>query len=111
MVGLSPYPYASFAALRRTFGALFVQCTRCRRYVRLVVRPIRERDSRTTTFSCCLCGSEGQLVLDDPGDKGFFLDERPNPPRHPSARDRILRGNPPVREPPRSLIDPPKRGP
>lgn len=111
MVGLSPYPYASFAALRRTFGTLFVQCTRCRRYVRLVVRPIRERDSRITTFSCCLCGSEGQLVLDDPGDKGFFLDERPNPPRHPSARDRILRGNPLRREPPRSLIDPPKRGP
>lgn len=111
MAGLSPYPYASFAALRHTFGALFVQCTRCRRYIRLVVRPIRERDSRITTFSCCLCGSEGQLVLDDPGDKGFFLDERPNPPRHPAARTRILGGNRAVREPPRWLIDPPKRGP
>jgi len=50
-------------------------------------------------------------VLDDPGDKGFFLDERPNPPRHPAARTRILGGNRAVREPPRWLIDPPKRGP
>jgi hypothetical protein len=46
-------------------------------------------------------------VLDDPGEKGFFLDERPNPPRHPAARLRILGGNRPSRAPPRWLLDPP----
>ena len=111
MAGLSPFPYASFAALRHTYGALFVQCIHCRRYIRLTIGSIRERDSRVTTFSCCLCGNEGELVLDDPGENGFILDERPNPPRHPRARARLTRGNLPWRDPPRWLLDPPKRGP
>lgn len=111
MVGLSRYPYASFAALRHTLGPLFVRCTSCRRYVKLAVGPIRERDSRITTFSCCLCGGAGDVVLDDPGEQGFVLDERPNPPRHPMAHTRITRRTFVAREPPRWLIDPPKRGP
>lgn len=111
MVGLSPYPYASFAALKHVYDELFVLCVSCRRYIRLAIGPIRERDYRRTTFSCCLCGSIGQLVSDDPSQDGYTLDPREAPERHPAAVKRIT-GRPLVaRQPPRWLIDPPKRGP
>ena len=111
MVGLSPYPYASFAALKHTYDELFVLCVSCRRYIRLAIGPIRERDSRRTTFSCCLCGGVGQVVLDDPGKDGYVLDPREKPERHPSAHARIVGRTWVGREPPRWLLDPPRRGP
>jgi len=111
LVGPSPYPYASFIALKRTYDELFVLCVPCRRYIRLAIGPIRERDSRTTTFSCSVCGSVGHLVIDDPAKDGYTLDPRDKPERHPAARTRIVARAFAAREPPRHLIDPPKRGP
>ena len=111
MVGLSRYPYASFAALKHTYDALFVLCVPCRRYIRLAIGPIRGRDSRYTTFSCCACGGVGQLVIDDPGKDGYALDPREKPERHPVAHTRITGRTFVAREPPRWLIDPPRRGP
>jgi len=111
MVGLSRFPYASFAALKHTYDTLFVQCTPCRRYARLAIGPIRDRDSRFTTFSCCVCGGPGELVLDDPAAKGLAHDPRDKPQRHPTAYARITGRTYVARTPPSSLIDPPKRGP
>ena len=111
MVGLSRFPYASFAALRHTYDELFVQCVPCRRYVRLAIGPIRDRDSRVTTFSCCACGAVGNLVLDDPAEKGFVLDQRDNPQRHPAAYARITGRTYVARTPSAYFLDPPKRGP
>jgi hypothetical protein len=108
LVGLSRYPYASFAALRHTYGELFVQCAPCRRYIRLGIGPIRNRDSRAATFSCCVCGGAGDLVLDDPAGKGFGLDARDNPQRHPAAYTRITGRTYIARPAPLHVIDPPK---
>jgi len=47
-----------------------------------------DRDTRTTTFSCCLCGREGTLTFDDPAKEGLQYDPRARPARHP---DRVLR--------------------
>jgi hypothetical protein len=111
LVGLSRFPYASFAALKHTYDALFVLCVPCRRYIRLAIGPIRERDSRRTTFSCSVCGGVGQVVIDDPGNDGYVLDPREKPERHPVAYARLTGRTCVAREPPRWLIDPPKRGP
>ena len=58
-------PY-SFGALRQTFGPLFVRCDVCRHYARLYLAEIRDTDSRTKTFSCCRCGTDGALAITEP---------------------------------------------
>jgi hypothetical protein len=108
LVGLSRYPYASFAALRHAYDRLFVQCVPCRRYLSLAVGPIRERDSRRTTFSCCLCGVAGEVVIDDPAEKGFVLDRRETPQRHPAAYARLTGRTYVARPAPAHVINPPK---
>ena len=67
-------------------GRAWVVCHPCLRFVELRVRD--DRDTRVTTFSCCLCGSEGKLTFDDPAKQGLQDDPRPHPPRHPY---RVLR--------------------
>jgi hypothetical protein len=107
LVGLSPFRYASFAALKHTYGRLWVRCDACRRYDTLATAPIRDRDSRYTTFSCSVCGAEGKVVLDDPAQQGFAYDPRQNPQRHPAAFARIT-GRTYVRWAPSRAFDPPK---
>ena len=61
-------------------------CLPCLRFVEL--RAGDDRDTRTTTFSCCRCGGEGRLVFDDPAKEGLQYDPRSRPSRHP---DRTIR--------------------
>jgi hypothetical protein len=93
MVG--PYrgvPY-SFGALRETYGPLFVRCDVCRRYARLYLAEIRNTDSRTKTFSCCRCGTDGALAISEPnteiGMTDYQLDQVEGPTHHPAAVDRL----------------------
>jgi len=67
-------------------GRAWVVCHPCLRFVELRLRD--GRDTRVTTFSCCLCGREGKLTFDDPAKQGLQYDPRPRPLRHP---DRVLR--------------------
>ena len=67
-------------------GRAWVVCHPCLRFVELRARD--DRDTRTTTFSCSLCGSEGKLTFDDPSKEGLQYDPRPHSPRHP---DRVVR--------------------
>src|SRR4051812_6766689 len=67
-------------------GRAWVVCRPCLRFVELRVRD--DRDTRATTFSCCVCGREGQITFEDPAREGLQFDPRTCPPRHP---DRVLR--------------------
>jgi len=86
VAGPNPYTLHSFRELRAIMGRAWVVCHPCLRFVELRVRD--DRDTRITTFSCCLCGREGKLTFDDPAKQGLQYDPRPRPPRHP---DRVLR--------------------
>ena len=93
MVG--PYrgvPY-SFGALRETYGPLFVRCDVCRRYARLYLAEIRDTDSRTKTFSCCRCGTDGALAISEPnretGMTDYRLDQVEVPQHHAAAIKRL----------------------
>ena len=66
-------PY-SFDALRETYGPLFVRCDVCGRYARLYLVEIRDTDSRTKTFSCCRCGSDGALAITEPSTETGMTD-------------------------------------
>ena len=93
MVGPFPGVPYSFGALRQTYGPLFVRCEVCRRYARLYLAEIRDTDSRTKTFSCCRCGSDGALAISEPstetGMTDYLLDQVEGPQRHPAAVDRL----------------------
>ncbi len=86
MAGLNPYRLYSFRELRAVMGQAWVVCRPCLRFVDL--RVADDRDTRATTFSCCLCGREGQLAFEDPAGNGLQYDPRDQPQRHPH---RILR--------------------
>jgi hypothetical protein len=89
VVGPSPYPYASFAALRVVYGeAIFIVCYACHRYALFAWREHAERDSRRTSFSCCVCGGAGTLASEKPLDH-IREDTRANPQRHPKATARL----------------------
>ena len=83
----------SFGALRETYGPLFVRCDVCRRYARLYLVEIRDTDSRTKTFSCCRCGSDGGLAITEPstetGMTDYRLDQVETPQHHPTAVARL----------------------
>jgi hypothetical protein len=85
-------PY-SFGALRKVFGPLWVRCDVCRRYARLHLGELHDVDSRTKTFSCSICGSDGAMALEEPckdtGMEDYRLDQRVNPQHHPAAVKRL----------------------
>ncbi len=58
-------------------GRAWVVCLPRLRFVEL--RAGDDRDTRATTFSCCLCGREGRLVFDDPAKEGLQYDPRSRP--------------------------------
>jgi hypothetical protein len=79
------YPTAS-VRYARPYGPLFVRCDVCRRYARLYLAEIRDTDSRTKTFSCCRCGSDGALAISEPntetGMTDYQLDQVDGPRHH-----------------------------
>jgi hypothetical protein len=93
MVGPFPGVPYSFGALRQTYGPLFVRCDVCRRYARLYLAEIRDTDSRTKTFSCCRCGTDGALAITEPntetGMTDYRLDQVERAQHHPAAVDRL----------------------
>jgi hypothetical protein len=60
----------------------------CRRYVTLP-RGLNDRDTRTTAFSCSVCGDEAKHVTEDPEKAGLQHDPRPRPRHHPDAVVRL----------------------
>ena len=82
MVGPSPYKRYSFAELRAVIGPLWVRCDSCRRFRSLrITRALRDRDYRTTRFTCRRCGRQGHCTLDRPdqekGMEDYALDHGP----------------------------------
>ena len=67
MAGPNPHKLYSFAELRAVYGPLWVRCDVCRRFRALrMTATIRERDYRTTRFTCTRCGSRGYCAIDRP---------------------------------------------
>ena len=62
-------------------GRPYVVCRPCRRFVAIGTW-LDSRDTRTTTFSCSVCGGDGDVVLEDPAREGLQHDPRPNLIRH-----------------------------
>jgi hypothetical protein len=88
LAGPNPYPAHSFLALRKVMGRPYVVCRPCRRFVPLGIW-LDRLDTRTTTFSCSVCGGDGDVVLENPAKEGLQHDPRPNPPRHLLAAVRL----------------------
>jgi len=88
LAGPNPYPVHSFLELRKVMGRAYVVCRPCRRFVPLG-RWLDARDTRKTTFSCSVCGGDGDVVLEDPAKEGLQHDPRPNPIRHQMAALRL----------------------
>lgn len=85
-----PYTPGTFRACQWADGQMYVRCNACRRYVELRMTPdLAERQVRRTTFSCTECGGEGALTGDDPARRGYRLDPRDHPRRHPLAVARL----------------------
>ncbi len=93
MVGPNPYKLFSFQELRAIIGPVFVVCWPCRRYVELDIGPIKLRDHRHTTFSCCRCGAAADCTINDPKKDpktaDLKLDPVDRPARHPKAVERL----------------------
>jgi hypothetical protein len=88
VAGPNPYALHSFRELRAVMGRVYVVCQACRRYVG-VGAWLDGLDSRTTTFSCAVCGRPGKLTYEDPAREGLQHDLRANPVRHPEVAGRL----------------------
>jgi transposase-like protein len=88
LAGPNPYPVHSFLELRKVMGRPYVVCRPCRRFVQLGIW-LDGRDTRSTTFSCSVCGGVGEVVLEDPAKDGLQHDPRSNPIRHRLAALRL----------------------
>jgi hypothetical protein len=85
-----PYTPGTFRAVQWADGPIYVRCDACRRYVQLAMTAdLAERQIARTTFSCCECGAAGHLTGDDPARRGYRLDPRDHPRRHPLAVARL----------------------
>ena len=69
-------------------GRAYIICRPCRRFVALGAW-LDCRDTRITTFSCSVCGGDGEVVLEDPAKEGLEHNPRPNPIRHKLAALRL----------------------
>jgi hypothetical protein len=87
MVGPNPYKLHSFAEALH-FGRVYVVCYGCRRYALVSRQRHGDRDTRTTTWSCCICGAEGTTTWEEPGPH-IREDTRSDPQRHPRATSRL----------------------
>jgi hypothetical protein len=88
LAGPNPYQVHSFRELRAVMGRVYVTCEACRRFVG-VGAWLDSRDTRTTVFSCSVCGDAGAVVFEDPGRRGLQFDLLPNPVRHPAVALRL----------------------
>lgn len=88
MAGPNPYPVHSFLELRKIMGRPYVVCRPCQRFVP-VGAWLDSRDTRTTTFSCSVCGNDGDVVFEDPAKEGLQHDPQPKPIRHQLAALRL----------------------
>ena len=88
MAGPNPYRVHSFRELRAVMGRVYATCEPGRRFVG-IGSWLDDRDTRTTTFSCFVCGGAGELVFEDPGKRGLQHDPVPSPVRHPAVELRI----------------------
>ena len=97
MVGRPPFTPYTFRALKEVFGELYARCDVCRRYAVLYpTTDLAARDSRRTTFGCCVCGAEGASTVTRPdteqGMEDYRRDNRDNPRRHPAEMRRFTSG-------------------
>jgi len=94
VVGPWPHKPYTFRAVQRILGDTFVVCWACRRYIRLGMAGVADRDTRTTSFSCSKCGGTGDATLNDPSKDqttaDVKLDPVESPQRHPRAVRRLL---------------------
>ena len=86
-------PY-TFRALRKTFGKMWLRCDVCRRFALLTLLPgDLDRDYRTVSFSCSLCGGVAIHTVthpnSEPGMADYCEDDRERPQRHPAAEARL----------------------
>lgn len=89
MVGPNPHRLHSFGELRAIIGQAWIVCEPCNRYATVPTDRLKDRDTRTTPFSCSLCGLPGKLVTEDPGQNGRLqADTRENPQHHPHVVNR-----------------------
>lgn len=89
MAGPSPYKRGSFGEVFAVFREpIYVVCYTCKRYIVLSIREHGDRDSRKTTFSCCVCGGEGRTTSEKPV-SAYREDARANAARHPKAIARL----------------------
>lgn len=103
MVGPNPYTLFSFQELRAIIGPVFVVCWGCRRYVELDIGPIKLRDHRYTTFSCCRCGAAADCIINDPKKDPKTADLKLDPVeravRHPKTVERLTQMRTPLASP------------
>lgn len=89
MAGPNPYRVHSFEELRY-FGRTWLVCEPCRRFAIVPASRLKGRDTRTTTFSCSVCGGPSKIINEDPGIGGRLqFDPRENPQHHPEATLRL----------------------
>ena len=89
MAGPNPYKLHSFEEWHHfTKGALYVVCYGCQRYATVSIAKHGKRDTRQTTFSCCLCGGDGKMTAEKPLDH-IREDARENARHHPRAIARL----------------------
>ena len=69
-------------------GRVYVTCEPCRRFVGIGAW-LDDRDTRTASFSCSVCGGAGALVFEDPAKRGLQFDLLPNPVRHAAVALRL----------------------
>jgi hypothetical protein len=88
LVGPNPYRLHSFRELRKVMGRPYIVCRPCLRYVSLGTW-LDDRDTGATTFSCSVCGSQGEVVFEDPEKEDLQHDPRPTLARHQLAALRL----------------------
>ena len=84
----------TFRALRETFGKMWVRCDVCRRFALLTLRPgYLDRDYRTVSFSCSVCGGVATRTVThphtEPGMNDYCEEVCERPRRHPAAEARL----------------------
>jgi hypothetical protein len=89
LVGPNPHRLHSFGEMRAIVGRAWLVCQPCQRYALVPSHALKDRNTRTTTFSCSVCGGAGKLVTEDPHKEGLQPDPQPRPLHHPHAIIRL----------------------
>ena len=85
MAGPNPYKLHSFKEWQALVGTIYIVCYGgCQRYSTVSMAKHGDRDTRRTTFSCCLCGTAGRTTAEKPHES-YREDARANPRHHPRA--------------------------